>query len=98
MDINLKKQKAFSIVEILVALVVVSCLTAAMAPVITKKLKASSVTVLGGNGGSETTTEAGDNGANQPETTTATDGLSSVTDSDDNFVKVLLQTKVDYAR
>ena len=46
-----KIKRAFSIIEILVALVVVSVITAALAPVITKKLKSSSITVLGGHGG-----------------------------------------------
>lgn len=41
-------KKAFSLVEILVALIIVSLITAALAPVITKKLSSSGVTITGG--------------------------------------------------
>lgn len=44
-------KKAFSLVEILVALIIVSLITAAMAPVITKKLSSSAVTIVGGGSG-----------------------------------------------
>lgn len=42
---------AFSLVEILVALIIVSLITAALAPVITKKLSSSGITILGGGSG-----------------------------------------------
>ncbi|MBQ7287978.1 MAG: type II secretion system protein, partial [Candidatus Gastranaerophilales bacterium] len=49
------KEQAFSLVEILVALIAVSCISAALAPVITKKLKGNAVSVggggIGGGGG-----------------------------------------------
>jgi len=41
----------FSLVEILVALIIVSLITAALAPVITKKLSSSSITIIGGGSG-----------------------------------------------
>ena len=44
-------KKAFSLVEILVALIIVSLITAALAPVITKKLSSSGITIGGGGGG-----------------------------------------------
>lgn len=56
---NIKKitsnfKKAFSLVELMVTLIVVSCLIAALAPVITKKLKSTQVTVSsGGNSAQE---------------------------------------------
>ena len=45
-------QKAFSLVELMITLIVVSILTAAMASVITKKFKSKEITVAqgGGNG------------------------------------------------
>ena len=48
----MKKSKitGFSLVEILIALIIVSLITAAMAPVITKKLKSSGITIGGGGG------------------------------------------------
>lgn len=42
---------AFSLVEILVALIIVSLITAAMAPVITKRLKSSGIIISGGGSG-----------------------------------------------
>ncbi|MBQ9150204.1 type II secretion system protein, partial [bacterium] len=42
---------AFSLVEILVALIVVSLITAALAPVITKKLSSAGITIVGGGSG-----------------------------------------------
>ena len=47
-----KKYNAFSLVEILVALIIISLITAAMAPTITKKLSSSAITIVGGGGGS----------------------------------------------
>ena len=49
---NLKKciKSAFSLVEILIALIIVSVVMAALAPVITKKIKSSGVTIGGGGG------------------------------------------------
>ncbi len=44
-------KKAFSLVEILVALIIVSLITAAMAPVITKKLSSAGITIVGGGSG-----------------------------------------------
>ena len=46
-----KNNKAFSLVEILVALIIVSLITAALVPVITKKLSSSGITISGGGGG-----------------------------------------------
>ena len=46
-----KKYNAFSLVEILVALIIISLITAAMAPAITKKLSSSAITIVGGGGG-----------------------------------------------
>jgi len=43
--------RAFSLVELMVTLVVVSILTAAMAPVITKRLKSKEITIAQGGGG-----------------------------------------------
>ncbi|MBQ7287285.1 MAG: hypothetical protein IJW73_05945, partial [Candidatus Gastranaerophilales bacterium] len=43
-----KEEQAFSLVEILVALIAVSCISAALAPVITKKLKSNGVSIGGG--------------------------------------------------
>ena len=53
---SLKKYTAFSLVEILVALIIVSVITAALAPVITKKLASAGITIIGG--GSSGNTEA----------------------------------------
>ncbi len=44
-------KKAFSLVEILVALIMVSLITAAIAPVITKKLSSAGITIAGGGSG-----------------------------------------------
>ena len=61
----MKNKHAFSLVEILVALIIVSLITAAMAPVITKKLKSSGITIgagssSGGGGGGGATLACGD--------------------------------------
>ncbi len=48
----MKTNKAFSLVEILVALIIVSLIMAALAPVITKKLSSAGITIGGGGGGS----------------------------------------------
>lgn len=48
----MKKKIAFSLVEILVALIMVSLITAALAPVITKKLSSAGITITGGGSGS----------------------------------------------
>ena len=52
------KHEAFSLVELLVSLITISLITAALAPVITKKLSAGTITVgsFGGGGGSSTYT------------------------------------------
>ena len=42
---------AFSLVEIVVALIIFSVITAALAPIITKKLKSTGITIGGGDGG-----------------------------------------------
>ncbi|MBQ7287550.1 MAG: prepilin-type N-terminal cleavage/methylation domain-containing protein [Candidatus Gastranaerophilales bacterium] len=42
---NMNKQ-AFSLVEMLIALIAISCITVALAPVITKKIKANAVTII----------------------------------------------------
>ncbi len=49
---NIPKKAAFSLVEILVALIIVSLIIAAMAPVITKKLSSAGITIVGGGSGS----------------------------------------------
>ena len=54
---------AFSLVEIVVALIIFSVITAALAPIITKKLKSNNVTV-GSLGGGSSNTNCGDFGAN----------------------------------
>ena len=45
------QKSAFSLVEILVALIIVSLITAAMAPIITKKLSSAGITIVGGGSG-----------------------------------------------
>ena len=47
----MKEKQAFSLVEILVALIIVSVIMAAMAPAITKKLASSGITIAGGGSG-----------------------------------------------
>ena len=47
-------KQAFSLVEILVALIAVGCISAALAPVITKKLKSNGVSIGGGGIGGKT--------------------------------------------
>ncbi|MBQ7286508.1 MAG: hypothetical protein IJW73_01975, partial [Candidatus Gastranaerophilales bacterium] len=54
MKITWKEEQAFSLVEILVALIAVSCISAALAPVITKKLKSNGVSIGGGGIGGKT--------------------------------------------
>ncbi len=49
----MKTNKAFSLVEILVALIIVSLVVAALAPVITKKLSSAGITIGGGGGGGD---------------------------------------------
>ena len=51
------KKRGFSLVEILVALIIISLITAALAPVITKKLSSSGITIAGGGGGDNTPDE-----------------------------------------
>ena len=48
MKSNMKKFLGFSLVEILVALIIVSLIVAALAPVITKRLSSSGITIGGG--------------------------------------------------
>ncbi|MBQ7286753.1 MAG: hypothetical protein IJW73_03225 [Candidatus Gastranaerophilales bacterium] len=50
----MEKEDGFSLVEILVALIAVSCISAALAPVITKKLKSNGVSIGGGGIGGKT--------------------------------------------
>ena len=49
------RKVGFSLVEILVALVIVSVIMAALAPVITKKLSSAGITIVGGGSGGENT-------------------------------------------
>ncbi|MBR1617978.1 hypothetical protein IJ670_07495, partial [bacterium] len=42
---NFKKALAFSLVELLISLIAISCITAAFAPVISKKLMSNSVSI-----------------------------------------------------
>ncbi len=51
--------KAFSLIELMISLITISCITAAFAPVISKKLSSSNV-ILGGNNVSDITTECSD--------------------------------------
>ncbi len=56
----MKKIFGFSLVEIVVALIIISVITAALAPIITKKMKSNQVSITGGSGGgvtSEITTQ-----------------------------------------
>ncbi len=53
----IKKIKGFSLVELLISLIVISCITAAFAPLITKKFSSS---VFGGGSVSDITTECSD--------------------------------------
>ena len=53
-------KKAFSLVEILVALIVVSLIMAALAPVITKKLSSAGITIIGGGSQESTETQWGE--------------------------------------
>ena len=48
----MKKIFGFSLVEIVVALIIFSVITAALAPIITKKLKSTGITIGSGDGGS----------------------------------------------
>ncbi len=48
---NDEHKTAFSLVEILVALIIVSLIMAALAPVITKKLSSAGITIVGGGSG-----------------------------------------------
>ena len=58
----MKKIFGFSLVEIVVALIIISVITAALAPIITKKMKSNSINITGGGGGgsSDITTECSD--------------------------------------
>lgn len=52
MEVKMNRNKlAFSLVEILVALIIVSLIVAALAPVITKKLSSAGITIVGGGSG-----------------------------------------------
>ena len=42
---NRSFQKAFSLIELMISLITISCITAAFTPVVTKKLKKSNVAV-----------------------------------------------------
>ena len=57
----MKKIFGFSLVEIVVALIIISVIIAALAPIITKKMKSNSVSITGGSGSSDITTECSDN-------------------------------------
>ena len=57
----MKKIFGFSLVEIVVALIIISVITAALAPIITKKMKSNSINITGGSGSSDITTECSDN-------------------------------------
>ena len=48
----MKKKFGFSLVEIVVALIIISVITAALAPIITKKMKSTGITIGSGDGGS----------------------------------------------
>ena len=56
----MKKIFGFSLVEIVVALIIISVIIAALAPIITKKMKSNSVSITGGSGSSDITTECSD--------------------------------------
>ena len=55
----MKHIKAFSLIELMISLITISCIVAAFTPVITKKLKISNVTISGNNV-SDITTECSD--------------------------------------
>ena len=55
----MKKIKAFSLIELMISLIVISCIIAAFIPVISKKLNSSNVSVTG-NSTSDITTECSD--------------------------------------
>ena len=55
----MKKLLAFSLIELMISLITISCIVAAFTPVITKKLKTSNVTISGNNV-SDITTECSD--------------------------------------
>ena len=54
------KRLAFSLVELMISLITISLITAALAPVITKKLSAGTITVGSFGGGSATSTYTGE--------------------------------------
>ena len=56
---NMKKSSAFSLIELMISLITISCIVAAFTPVITKKMKNSNVTISGNNV-SDITTECTD--------------------------------------
>ncbi len=63
-----RRIKAFSLVEILVALIIISLITAAIAPVITKKLSSAGITIVGGgSGGGSGGGESGDSSEEEEE-------------------------------
>ena len=41
----MKHKKGFSLIELMISLITISCITAAFTPIVTKKLKNSDVTV-----------------------------------------------------
>ena len=55
----MKYKKAFSLIELMISLITISCIVAAFTPVITKKMKNSNVTISGNNI-SDITTECSD--------------------------------------
>ena len=55
----MKYKKAFSLIELMISLITISCIVAAFTPVITKKMKNSNVTIRGNNV-SDITTECSD--------------------------------------
>ena len=60
----MKKIFGFSLVEIVVALIIISVIAAALAPIITKKMKSNHASIIGGSGGtavSDITTECSNN-------------------------------------
>ena len=61
----MKIKSAFSLVELMVTLVIISVIASAMVPIITKKLKSQSITIGGSSGSSgELTMDCGDFGPN----------------------------------
>ena len=52
-NIFMKKLNAFSLIELMISLITISCIAAAFTPVVTKRLTKSNVTITGGGASSD---------------------------------------------